>query len=116
MDKKKKERRVQMRLEILWLFLGMAAVTYIPRAIPVVFMDKLKMSPKFEKFLRLIPYTVMAALILPSVVFVNPDYPAIGIEGGLVAAILAWLRAPVMACILGAVGANMVMYAFVIPH
>ena len=56
-----------MNIEILLLILGMTAVTYIPRAIPAVLIDKLKVGEKFEKFLRLIPYTAMAALIFPGV-------------------------------------------------
>lgn len=54
-----------MRTDILIMILGMTLVTYIPRALPAVLIGKLKFRPKFEKFLKLIPYTAMAALIFP---------------------------------------------------
>ena len=44
---------------------GCAVVTFIPRLIPALFIDRLNFSPKFEKFLNLIPYTALAALICP---------------------------------------------------
>ena len=37
--------------KILLLFLGMTLVTYIPRALPVVLIDKMKFIAKVEKFL-----------------------------------------------------------------
>ena len=40
------------------VILGCAIVTFIPRLIPVLFIDKLDFPPKAEKFLNLIPYTV----------------------------------------------------------
>ena len=41
------------RNQIWILILGMALVTYIPRAIPAVLIDKLRFGPNTEKFLRL---------------------------------------------------------------
>lgn len=99
-----------MRTEILLLILGMGLVTYIPRAIPAVFIDKLNFSPKVEKFLRLIPYTAMAALVFPAIFTVDAARPEIGIVGGVVAAALAWLRLPVIVSVLGAIGAVMILY------
>ena len=62
-----------MNAEIIFLILGMAVVTYIPRAIPAVLIDKMKFGPKIEKFLKLIPYTAMAALIFPGVLTVDSE-------------------------------------------
>lgn len=97
---------------ILILILGMAAVTYIPRAIPAVLVDKMKFGPKTEKFLKLIPYTAMAALIFPGVVTVDTANPAIGLVGGGVAAVLAWRKCPVMVCVLAAIAADFLLYLF----
>ena len=52
-----------MRTDILILILGMMLVTYIPRMLPAVLLEKLHFGPKAEKFLQLVPYTAMAALI-----------------------------------------------------
>lgn len=96
----------------IWiLILGMAIVTYIPRAIPAYFIEKMKFSEKTEKFLQLVPYTAMAALIFPGVFTVDATNPAIGIVGGAVAALLAWKRCSIVVCVLAAIGVDFLMYA-----
>ena len=91
----------------------MAIVTFIPRAIPAVLVDKMHFGPKTEKFLKLIPYTAMAALIFPGVLTVDSTKPIIGIVGGLVAAVLAWRKCPVMVCVLAAIAADFLLYMFI---
>ncbi len=102
-----------MRLEIIALILGMAAVTYIPRALPAVIIDKLHFGPKVEKFLRLIPYTAMSALVFPGVFAVDAARPEVGLIGCAVAGVLAWLRLPVMVCVVGAIAADVLLYLFI---
>ncbi len=97
---------------ILALILGMAVVTYIPRALPAVLIDKMNFSPKVEKFLSLIPYTAMAALIFPGVLSVNADHISVGIVGAVVAAVLAWKKFPIAAIVIAAIAADMVLYLF----
>ena len=100
-----------MDSEKIWfLILGMAVVTYIPRAIPAVFIEKMRFGAKMEKFLKLIPYTAMAALIFPGVFTVDTANPAVGILGGAVAGVLAWKKCPVMVCVLAAIGADFILY------
>ncbi len=99
--------------QILLLFLGMALVTYIPRALPVILIDKMKFSAKVEKFLKLIPYTAMAALIFPGVFTVDSAHPIVGIVGALTAGILAWKKQPVMVCVLAAIVADFVLYLII---
>ncbi len=101
-----------MHNNILLLILGMMLVTYIPRAIPAVLIEKMKFSGKVEKFLKLIPYTAMAALIFPGVFLVDTAVPAIGIAGGLTAAILAWRKSQIMVCVLAAIAVDFVLYLF----
>ena len=103
-----------MNAEIIFLILGMAAVTYIPRAIPAVLIDKMKFGPKFEKFLKLIPYTAMSALIVPGVFTVDSERAYIGIAGGIAAGFLAWKKAPLIVCVLAAIAVDFVLY-LVIP-
>ena len=98
--------------KIFLLLLGMTAVTYIPRAIPALFVDKLHFSPKMEKFLKLIPYTAMTALIFPGVFTVDTANPAIGIAGGAAAVILAYKKCPVILCVLAAVAVDFILYLF----
>ena len=96
--------------KIFLLLLGMAIVTYIPRAIPAIFVGRLKFPPKVEKFLKLIPYTAMAALIFPGVFTADAERPIIGIVGGAVAGLLAWKKCPVMVCVLAAIAADFLLY------
>ena len=99
--------------KVMILILGMALVAFIPRAVPAVLVDKMNFGPKTEKFLRLIPYTAMAALIFPGVLSVDSSKPIIGIVGAVVATVLAWRRCPVMVCVLGAIAADFLLYMFV---
>ncbi|MPM41560.1 hypothetical protein SDC9_88215 [bioreactor metagenome] len=99
-----------MNYPIVLLILGMAIVTYIPRALPAAVIDRLNFSPKAEKFLGLIPYTAMAALIFPGILTADTARPEIGIVGGAVAGILAWLKCPVIVCVIAAIAADMLLY------
>ena len=102
-----------MNRNIWLLILGMMSVTYIPRAIPAVVLDKLHFGPRTEKFLKLIPYTAMAALIVPGIFTVDTAHPVIGIAGTIVAALLAWKKCPLMVCVLAAIAADLVLYLFI---
>ena len=102
-----------IRMEVLLIIFGMTAVTYIPRALPAVILDKLKFSAKVEKFLKLIPYTAMTALIFPGIFTVDTAHPAIGIVGGLVAILLAWRKVQVIICVLAAIGADILLYMLI---
>ena len=99
-----------IRTEVLLIILGMTAATYIPRALPAVILDKLKFNAKVEKFLKLIPYTAMSALIFPGIFSVDTAHPEIGIIGGLVAILLAWRKVQVVLCVLAAIGADILLY------
>ncbi len=102
-----------MNYPMLLLILGMAAVTYLPRALPAVIIDRLRFGAKVEKFLRLIPYTAMAALIFPGILTVDAARPEIGLIGGLAAGVLAWRRRPVMVCVLAAIAVDVALYLLV---
>lgn len=96
--------------DILLMIVGMTLVTYIPRALPFLLIGKMNFSGKPEKFLKLIPYTAMAALIFPGIFTVDAANPQIGIVGAGVAGILAWKKCPVMVCVLAAIAADFLLY------
>ena len=95
---------------VILLILGMALVTYLPRALPAAVVEHLHFNRRAEKFLRLIPYTAMAALIFPGVLYADADHPIIGMTGGLVAGVLAWRKCPVILCVAAAILADMLLY------
>ena len=98
---------------MLLLILGMALVTYIPRALPALWLERLRFGPRFEKFLNLIPYTAMAALIFPGVLTVDAGRPWIGLVGAAAAAIPAFFRRSALLCVLAAVAAEFAIYLLI---
>lgn len=104
------------RTDAYLLIFGMAAVTYIPRALPAFLMDKLALSGRAKRFLSLLPYTALSALIFPGVfgVFsVDAAHPLFGIAGAAVAAVLALKKCPLIVCVLAAVGLNCALYLMI---
>ena len=97
-------------MRIIILIIGMGIVTYIPRMLPAVLIEKIKFNKKTEKFLSLIPYTAMAALIFPGVLSVDEGNIAIGLVGAFVAVILSWLKMPIILVVIGAIVTDMVIY------
>ncbi|MBR3113235.1 MAG: AzlD domain-containing protein [Methanobrevibacter sp.] len=98
---------------IMLVILGCAIVTFIPRLIPALFIDKLNFSPKVEKFLNLIPYTALAALICPGVLTVDSQLWYIGLIGAVVAAGLAWKKVPLGAIVILTVVVLISVYSIV---
>ena len=95
------------------VILGCAIATFIPRLIPALFVDKLDFSPKFEKFLNLIPYTALSALICPGVLTVDAQLWYIGLIGAVVAAGLAWKKVPMGAIVILTVVVLITVYSIV---
>ena len=96
------------------MILGCALVTFIPRLIPAIFVQKIEFSPKFEKFLNLIPYTALAALVCPGVLTVDNQIWYIGLIGAVVAGGLAWKKVPLGAIVILTVVILIAVYS-VIP-
>lgn len=99
-----------MNYPVIFLILGMSLVTYLPRVLPAIVIDRVRFGPKTEKFLKLIPYTAMAALIFPGILTVDAARPEIGLLGGAAAGILAWRKCPVIVCVIAAIAVDMLLY------
>ena len=78
-------------MNIPLLILGMALVTFIPRLLPAFVVDKINMNRYAERFLKLIPYTAMAALVFPGVIGVGGEVWYIGAIGACVAIVLSMI-------------------------
>ena len=87
-------------VDINLVILGCAVVTFIPRLIPAIFVDKMNFGVKIEKFLNLIPYTALTALICPGVLTVDNQLWYIGLIGAVVAAGLSWKKVPLGAIVI----------------
>ena len=95
-------------MRIYLLILGMALATMIPRAIPALCMDRFRLSGKTEKFLKLIPYTAMTALIFPGIL-TNGQNIWSGLLVGGVAALCAYRRFPTVVVVMIAIAVNMLL-------
>jgi branched-subunit amino acid transport protein len=98
-------------MKMFFLILGMSLVTYLGRLLPVLFFSQKNNRPRVEKFLRLIPYSAMTALVFPGVLSVDSDFVAIGVVGALTALILSWYGMSITVVVIGAILVNMLMYA-----
>ncbi|MFJ7970478.1 AzlD domain-containing protein [Psychrobacillus sp. NPDC096389] len=87
-----------------WTLLGMAVVTYIPRAIPLTFLEGKELPPVVSGVLRNIPFAVLGALIFPAILYVQEGNLLFGFIGTIVAFTLAILFSNVMVVVLGTIG------------
>jgi branched-subunit amino acid transport protein len=58
-------REVKMRAELILACLGMTAVTFLSRALLTVSVARIQISPFLERFLAVIPFAVLTALVTP---------------------------------------------------
>lgn len=89
-------------MKFLMLILFICLSTYIPRMLPALFMDKIQVSGRFATFLQLIPYTAMASLIFPAILYVDENM-WIGIVASVVAVMAASKKLPVIGVVLSSV-------------
>lgn len=80
----------------------MAAVTYVPRLIPMTLLRGRKLSPGLQNFLKCVPFAVLGALIFPEILYSTPSIPTAAL--GLAAALaLALLGLNVVLVVLGSI-------------
>ncbi len=76
--------------------------TMIPRLLPFIFGDKIKIPDWVSDFLSFIPFTAVAALTFPSI-FTATDSLLASIVGGTVAALMTYKRYSMVVVLLSAV-------------
>ncbi|MCM3636924.1 AzlD domain-containing protein [Sporosarcina luteola] len=94
-----------------WMLFGMAVVTYIPRMVPLTFLDGKELPPIVSGVLSNIPYAVLGALIFPAIIFVQEGNILFGIIGAATAFLIAFLGGGVMPVVLGTIGV-LAIYGF----
>jgi branched-subunit amino acid transport protein len=98
---------------VIWMIIGMAAVTYIPRLIPFVLFKGKEMPPFIQGVLKNIPYATLGALIFPGILLIQDDI-TYGLLGAAVAFLLAFLGANVIVVVLGTI-AVLSVYSIFVP-
>ena len=103
-------------MKFVGLIFFLCLSTSIPRMLPALFMDKIQVSGKVSIFLQLIPYTAMASLIFPAMLYVDENI-WIGIIASLVAVIASLKKLPIIGVVLSSVIACVIscviLYMFV---
>lgn len=97
-------------MNLVYIVLAMALVTYIPRMLPMVLLQHVKLPLYIKRFMKLIPYAALGALIFPGV-FNSAGAEHIGsaIVGCSIAILLAWLETNLIIVVAGGIaGALMI--------
>lgn len=90
-----------MRDKVL-IILIMALVTYVIRAIPIVFLNKKIESKWIRSFLEFTPYAVLGAMTFPNIIYSTGNITA-AIIGFIIAIILAYMEKSLVTVALSAV-------------
>lgn len=96
-----------------WMLLGMGIVTYLPRAIPLTFLEGKELPPIVSGVLRNIPFAVLGALIFPAILYIQEGDILFGLIGALAAFAIAFLRGNVMIVVLGSI-AVLAIYSVIV--
>ncbi|WP_449539366.1 AzlD domain-containing protein [Ferdinandcohnia sp. Marseille-Q9671] len=87
---------------ILIMIIGMGLVTYIPRMLPLVVFNSVKLPPFLQNVLKNVPFAILGALIIPGIFTINEDI-WFGIIGAVVAFVVAYLGANVIVVVLSSI-------------
>jgi branched-subunit amino acid transport protein len=88
---------------ILIMIIGMAAVTYVPRLVPLVTFQGKELPPFLQGVLKNVPFAVLGALIFPKILLIQDGDIWFGAVGAAAAFLLAYLGANVIVVVLGAI-------------
>ncbi|MBW3112042.1 MULTISPECIES: AzlD domain-containing protein [Bacillaceae] len=92
-----------MNSAIVWMILGMAIVTYIPRMLPFIVFKGKELPPFLQGVLRNVPFAVLGALIFPSILLIQEGNLLFGVVGTVAAFGIAFLGANVILVVIGAI-------------
>ena len=97
---------------MIWLIIGLAIVTYIPRMVPLVFFNSDKIPSAIQNVLKNVPFAILGALIFPGILTINDDL-MFGVIGAVAAIVAAYLGANLIIVVMFAV-AVLSTYAYFI--
>ncbi|MCK9443726.1 MAG: AzlD domain-containing protein [Tissierellaceae bacterium] len=95
----------------LFLIIGMAAVTYIPRLIPLVALKDRNISKNVEEFLKLIPYTSLSILIVRGIMTADSHMTVATIVGIGVAGLISYIKGNLVLSVLAGI-----LFSFIIVN
>jgi|SRR5699024_212227 len=77
---------------MIYIIIGMALVTYIPRLLPLYFLADKKLNPKLERFLQYIPYTSLSILIIRGILTSSEELLIPSIIGISLAGLFSYIK------------------------
>jgi branched-subunit amino acid transport protein len=86
-----------------WMLIGMALVTYIPRAIPLTFLEGKELPPIISGVLQNIPYAILGAMIFPAILLIKEGDILFGLIGTVTAFAIALAGANVIIVVIGSI-------------
>ena len=95
-------------MEIFIIIVSMAAVTYIPRLVPMYLIDIEKIPGRVKLFLSFIPYAALGALILPGSISAVNGKPLVSALGIASAILIAWFNSNIVVTVLLTVAATFI--------
>lgn len=101
-----------MNYKILIIIFVMAAVTYIPRVVPLAIFRKKIKNQFLQSFLLYMPYGVLAAMVFPDIFYSTATLTS-SICGATVALILAYKKRGLLTVAVGATVAVFLVEMFV---
>ncbi len=94
-------------MNLIYLVIAMALVTYIPRMLPMVLLQNVKLPAYVKAFMKLIPYAALGALIFPgALTSAGPDHMAAAIIGCSLAILLAWFGTNLILVVAGGIAGS----------
>jgi branched-subunit amino acid transport protein len=98
-----------MNPEVLWLLLGMAIVTFLPRFFPMAFLTRMAIPEKVKTGLDYIPVAILSAIVFP--ILFSTGAGKVGIEPhSLLAAIPVFIFGYKVKSLWGSVALGMGIY------
>ena len=94
------------------LILGMMAVTYLPRLLPLVILSERPLHPLLRRFFLYIPYTALGALIVRGATGAEPGMTVATVAGIGVAAICSWVRGGLVTSVLASIVAVFLIVSY----
>ncbi|KGK89544.1 AzlD domain-containing protein [Clostridium sp. HMP27] len=92
------------------LILGMAAVTYIPRLLPLITLTNRELNPLLRRFLTYIPYTALSTIIVKGLIDLNGSMLVATFIGLVFGGVLSWFKGNMVL----SVGASIIATFFIL--
>lgn len=102
-----------MKINVTFIIFGMFLVTFIPRLLPFIFMEKIKLSKKGKIFLSYIPYAALGAMIFPDSFTAVSSMPIASTIGIIAAFILSYFTQNIITVILFSISVTYGVILFV---